>query len=211
MAQGLALAFGITLPNSFYYPYQALNVEDFFERFNMSMHKFIRRTVYAGLKEDKNGPFADCLNLLVVGALMGLWFGLTANRMVWGMYLAVFIIVERYPLRRIFAGIPKLFGRLYAFCVILSSFTVFGGESLTLSLRGLRFLFGGGGIALYNDKILYEIVSNWLVLLLGVFFAVSVTSVLLQFLRRARPRGGAIAQGILDLGLLGLLTALSIG
>ena len=210
IAQGLGLAFGIEMPNNFYYPYQALCVADFFERFNITVHHFIRRTVYAGLREDRAGPLSACLNLFMVGMLMGFWFGLHPNLMAWGCYLALFIVLERYLYPRVLANTPTLFARAYALCVILSSFTLFAGQSFKQSAGYLRALFGGGGISLFNAQVLYVLSSNWLVLVLSVLFAFSFTSKLFQLLYKTYPRFAWVLQGILDLALLVLLATLSL-
>lgn len=210
MAQGLGLAFGLRLPNNFYYPYQSLSVEDFLQRFNMTVHRFLSRTVYAGLQEDRNGPLSDCLNLLVVGMLTGVWFGLRINYVVWGGYLALFVILERYLFRQALQGMPTFFSRLYALCAVLSSFTIFAGESLGQSAGYLFAMFGGGGLPVYNDKLLYLLSSNWLALLLGVFFAFSLAGKAFQLLRGAAPRLAAGLQGACDLGLLALLTTMKV-
>lgn len=207
MAQGLGAAFGFRLPRNFYYPYQSRNVQDFFERFNITVHAFLRRTVYTALAGARNGPLADALNILVVGMLAGLWFGLRINYIAWGAFLALFVILERYVYPGLLKSIPTLFCRLGTLCVVLASFTIFLGDSLRGSVGLVRSMFDFGN--LYNDQILYLISSNWLLLLISCFFATNATSLVVTKFRRNAPRLATAVLGAADFCILVLLLALT--
>ncbi|WRS27088.1 MBOAT family O-acyltransferase [Oscillospiraceae bacterium MB08-C2-2] len=208
MAVGLGRVFGLELPKNFYYPYQARTVEDFFDRFNITVSAFVRKYVYFNLDADQNGVIATCLNLLVVGLLTGLWFGLRINYMLWGAYLAAFIMMEKFLFPKVFDFIPTLFSRIYAFCVVLSSFTIFAGDSLTQTGIFIRRMFGFGGVGLYNTKILYLLSSNWLILVISCFFATNMADLIMTWLRKTAPRLSQMIMAVVDFGILCYVAAL---
>jgi len=210
MAKGIAAMFGIKLPANFYYPYQSRSVEDFFNRFNITVNQYFRRTVYRSLQEDKNGPAADALNILVIGMLMGLWFGFHVNYLLWGLYLGSFIILEKYLYKKVLQATPTLFCRVYALCVVLSSFTIFAGNSARQSLGFIRDMFGFGGLEAFNEQILYLLSSNWLLLVLCVFFSTSLTYVVSTWMRKLWPRVSRVLLAAVDAAILLALTALAL-
>jgi len=207
IARGIGLLFGLELPKNFYYPYQARSVQDFFERFNASYYSFLRRTVYAGLREDQNGLPADILNTLMVGMLFGLWFQLGPNKLLWGAFLAVFALLERYLYPALLRGLPTLFARAYTFVVVMVSFALYVGESLPQSAGYLKVLFGLG-VPLQNNRILYFLSNSWPFLLVSCFLATSILSLADIALRKTSGRLWAAVLTPVCAGLLLLSAAL---
>lgn len=210
MAKGIAAMFGIEIPRNFYYPYQSRSVTDFFSRFNITVNQFFRRTAYRSLQEDKFGFAADALNILVIGMLMGLWFGFRINCLLWGVYLAAFIVMEKYLYPKVLAAVPTLFRRFYTICVVLSSFMILAGSTAAHSAKLIRDMFGVGRIPLSNEEVLYLLSSNWLLLILCAFFSTSVIHLASNFVRKKWPRIGAGVMACLDAGVLLVFTALSL-
>lgn len=211
MARGVAGLFGLSLPQNFYYPYQSRSVSDFFERFNMTVGSFLKRAMLGLPILRKNSPAAAALSLLFAGILWGMWFGVQTNYMVWGAFIALFMIMERYLYPGVLEACPTLFRRVYAFSVAIAGFTIFAGETLGQSLEYFRLMFGYSGIQLINDRIRYSLSSNLAPLLLACFFATNLTSLIAGFLRRSFPRVSGIVFGVVDVGILALFTAITLG
>jgi alginate O-acetyltransferase complex protein AlgI len=211
MAQGIGLLFGFRLPQNFYYPYQSRNVTDFFERFQMTITAFIRRMLGFRPGEGGKKPAAEVGLWLLSGLLLGLWFGPRLNFLVWGVYVAVFAILERYVYPKVLAAIPILLGRLYALCVVLSSFTILTGETVGESfgtIRNMLALFTGE-VPYYNEELLYILRSNWLILIVSGVFATNIVDVVGRFLGKTFPRAAKPIYFAVACGVLGLFTALA--
>lgn len=206
MAGGIGAMFGLALPRNFYYPYQSRSVADFFDRFNITVSRYIRRTVYLPLQEGKNGPLADALNILVVGILMGLWFGLRLNYLVWGAYFALFIVLEKHVYPRLLKTIPTLFCRVGTLCIVLASFTIFLEDSLLKSMELIRSMLDFS--RLFDDGILYLLSSNWLLLVLSCFLATNCVNLVAVKFRRAAPALAGIVLGLVDGAILVVYVAL---
>ena len=209
MAQGVGLLLGLSLPRDFYYPYQSRNVTDFSQRFHATLGQILRRCLFP--PSDKPVPPLGNIGFaLLWGALLGLGFGFRVNNLIWGLYLAVFLLLENYVYPKLLAAIPVFPGRVYALIVVMLGFTLLAGGTLSESWAHFCGLFGfvGGG-ALYNDKILYLLDSNWLLLSTGVLLCSSLADVTGRWLGRVLPRTSRTAYMLLCGAVLVLYTALA--
>lgn len=207
MAQGIGAMFGLTLPRGFYYPYQSRSVEDFSERFHITVGDFLRDLVrfVQGGGRTRTGEIAG---VLIVCSLMGLWFGFRLNYLLWGLYLGLFIVMERYVYPRLLENMPTLFSRAATLCVILASFTIFMGNTPAESVGLVSAMFSFEGMV--DDKVLYLLTSNWLLLVLSCFFATNIVNLVVVKLRRVAPGPAAAVFGIIDLGILFIYLALNL-
>ncbi|BCB08588.1 alginate O-acetylation protein [Vreelandella venusta] len=84
MAIGLALLFGITLPNNFASPYRAANIQLFWQRWHITLSQFLRDYLYIPLGGSRHGLPRHLLALMVTMLLGGLWHGAGWQFLVWG-------------------------------------------------------------------------------------------------------------------------------
>ncbi len=188
MARGIACFFGMEFPENFHHPFQSRTVSDFFNRFNISVTKFINRYVYIFLGADTNGVLPTIVNTLLITMLMGLWFGLRLNYLVWGVYFTVFILLEKYFLMKYLEKLPPLVDRIYTFIIVMFSFTIFSGSSLHQTGYYLRSMFGLNSLPLFNNRISYIISTNYMVILLDFFFATSLAVLTGRLIREKFPK-----------------------
>lgn len=95
MAVGLALMFGILLPFNFNSPYKALNIQDFWRRWHMTLSRWLRDYVYIPLGGNRDGELRMLANLVIVFLIGGLWHGAAWTFVVWGALHGVAIVVHR--------------------------------------------------------------------------------------------------------------------
>lgn len=115
IAIGCAKIFGFTLPENFNMPYFAHNVQDYWNRWHMTLSRFIRDYVYypmnytlskfnrRHIKEKKirvkANELAVYLSLIVSMALCGLWHGASWTFVVWGVYYGLLLALYTYIVR----------------------------------------------------------------------------------------------------------------
>ena len=75
MAIGISLMFNIKLPINFNSPYKALNIQDFWRRWHMTLSRFLRDYIYIPLGGNRKGEFRTYTNLLATFLIGGLWHG----------------------------------------------------------------------------------------------------------------------------------------
>lgn len=115
IAIGFARMLGVQLPENFNWPYLARNIQDFWQRWHISLSSWIRDYIYIPLGGNRLGPVRRIVNGLIAFALCGLWHGPAWNFVVWGLYhgvgLAVCATYEKLPgagpaLQRLFGKEP---------------------------------------------------------------------------------------------------------
>ena len=95
MAIGLAYAFGIRLPNNFDSPYKAGSIVDFWNRWHITLSRFLRIYLYIPLGGNRKGEWRRYANLMVTMLLGGLWHGAGWTFVAWGALHASALIIER--------------------------------------------------------------------------------------------------------------------
>jgi len=95
MAIGAALLFNIKLPINFNSPYKALNIQDFWRRWHITLSRFLRDYVYIPLGGNKKGNFRTYSNLLATFVIGGLWHGAGWTFIFWGFLHGVVLIIHR--------------------------------------------------------------------------------------------------------------------
>jgi len=208
MARGLAQIFALRLPESYHYPFQSRTVSDFFNRFNITVTQFTNRYVYVILGADTNGSMSTILNTFLTAMLLGLWFGIKLNYVVWGCYFALLMLLERWFLLKILLKLPVLFTRIYTFAAVLLSFTLFATNSLAQAGEYLLTMFGLGGKALYSGYDSYILSSNAVLLLLCFFFLTSISNHVLRHVRKKFPNAYDAGSVLYHVGLLAVSVAL---
>ena len=101
IAIGFARMLGVTLPENFNWPYLARNIQDFWQRWHISLSSWIRDYVYIPLGGSRHGAVRRVFNGLAAFALCGLWHGPAWHFVIWGVYhgvgLAICATYESIP------------------------------------------------------------------------------------------------------------------
>jgi alginate O-acetyltransferase complex protein AlgI len=84
MAIGLALMFGIRMPENFASPYKATSPIEFWRRWHMTLSAFLRDYLYIPLGGNRHGPLRRYLALVATMVLGGLWHGASWTFVAWG-------------------------------------------------------------------------------------------------------------------------------
>lgn len=93
IAIGLARLLGVKLPENFNWPYAARSIQDFWQRWHISLSSWIRDYVYIPLGGSRHGIARKIFNGLFAFALCGLWHGPSWNFVIWGVYHGVGLAV----------------------------------------------------------------------------------------------------------------------
>ena len=172
MAIGLGAIMGFHFPENFNYPYMAKSITDFWRRWHISLSGWFREYVYVPLGGNRRGLPRQLLNILIVWMLTGIWHGAGWNFLLWGLWFALWLILEKLVLGRMFKALPSLVGRLYTWLIVLVSWVFFAIENGPGALRYLSVMFGQGTAGLYDSPTLF-ILLEYRVLL--IFAAIAAT------------------------------------
>ena len=86
MALGTARMIGFKFPMNFNNPYFAMNPQDFWHRWNISLSCWLRDYLYIPLGGNRKGTIRTYSNLILTMVACGLWHGATWNFLLWGSY-----------------------------------------------------------------------------------------------------------------------------
>ncbi|WP_237478480.1 MBOAT family O-acyltransferase [Lichenibacterium dinghuense] len=84
MALGIALLFGIVLPENFRAPYRAASLQDFWRRWHITLSRFLRDYLYIPLGGNRHGLSVEVGALFATMTLGGLWHGANLTFLAWG-------------------------------------------------------------------------------------------------------------------------------
>ncbi len=142
MAIGLGSMFGFRLPENFDHPYAAGTATEFWRRWHMTLSRWFRDYVYIPLGGNRRGFPRECLNLMIVWGLTGLWHGAGVTFLLWGLFWGVMLILEKAWIRPDTRS--RLFRTLYhipVFLVTLALWVLFRASDLQEALAVLSGMF----------------------------------------------------------------------
>lgn len=145
MAIGLGKMLGFHFPENFNYPYVSASVTEFWRRWHISLGSWFREYVYIPLGGNRKGLPRQMFNIFVVWMLTGIWHGAGWNFLLWGIWFAFFLIMEKWFLGSILKLVPRAVGVLYTGVSVLVSWVFFALESPGQIQWYLRAMAGNTG------------------------------------------------------------------
>ena len=128
MAVGLGWMFNIKLPFNFLAPYQAVNIQDFWRRWHITLGRFLRDYIYIPLGGSRVSEWRVYRNLLVVFVVGGIWHGAGWTFVFWGFLHGVGLVVHQIWRKRGFELSPMV-GRATTFLFCNFAWVFFRAES----------------------------------------------------------------------------------
>lgn len=95
MAVGGALLFNIWLPINFNSPYKALNIQDFWRRWHITLGRYLRDYLYIPLGGNRCSVSRTYFNLFITFVIGGLWHGASWMFIIWGAMHGIALVVHR--------------------------------------------------------------------------------------------------------------------
>jgi D-alanyl-lipoteichoic acid acyltransferase DltB (MBOAT superfamily) len=133
MAVGAALLFNIKLPINFYSPYKALDIQDFWRRWHMTLSRWLRDYLYIPLGGNRGSRVRTYLNLMATFVIGGFWHGASWMFVIWGALHGGALIVHR-----IWSGLggrlPKPLAWLLTFMFVNVAWVFFQAKSVDSAL-----------------------------------------------------------------------------
>ena len=154
MAIGLGRMLGFEFLENFNYPYISKSVTEFWRRWHISLGTWFRDYVYIPLGGNRKGPWRQIFNLLIVWALTGFWHGANWTFLCWGLYYAVFLIIEKLFLLKCLEKVPVL-ATVYTLLVAVCGWVLFDLPSLSAATGYYRAMFSFGGSLANSSDLFY--------------------------------------------------------
>ena len=165
MAIGLGRIFGFHFCENFDYPFISGSIQEFWRRWHMSLGSWFRDYLYIPLGGSRVSRGKWLRNVLFVWLFTGAWHGAAWNFVIWGLYFAGFLLLEKqfgFPAR-----LPKVLRHGYVLLTVMISFVIFNAADMGQAFSDLGGMFGGTGLPLVTPETLYYLRSYSLIFLLA--------------------------------------------
>lgn len=182
MAIGLGRIFGFEFCENFRYPFISGSITEFWRRWHISLGSWFRDYIYIPLGGSRVNTVRRFRNIFVVWMLTGLWHGASWNFVIWGLYFAVLLVIEKIFLLR-YLDRSKVLGHIYVIFTVLISFVIFSSESFSGIWECLSGMFGAGGLPVVSPEQSYLLRSYAAVLLIAVIGATPLPKMLAEKLK----------------------------
>ena len=167
MAIGLGRVFGFRFLENFNYPFISKSIGEFWRRWHMSLGTWFRDYVYIPLGGNRVSIPRWMFNTAVVWFLTGFWHGADWTFILWGVYFAIFLVLEKFWLNKFFAKIPKVFSHIYVCILIVISFVLFSANGLSGAIEDIGSMFGAGGLPFWTAETGYYLAGYAVVLIVA--------------------------------------------
>ncbi len=167
MAIDLGRIMGFNFIENFNYPFVSKSATEFWRRWHMSLGTWFRDYVYIPLGGNRVSKPRQFFNIFVVWMLTGFWHGAAWNFIIWGLFFAVLLIIEKTLILKHLEK-RKILSRIYMILVISVSFVIFNATDMKEAISYIGGMFGAGDIPLVSNEYLYYLKSFAVVLILGI-------------------------------------------
>ena len=171
MAIGLGRLFGFRFLENFNYPYESRTVTEFWRRWHISLSTWFREYVYIPLGGNRKGLGRQMLNIAIVWFLTGLWHGASWNFVLWGVYYAVLLLLEKAFLLKKLECAPRWVGHVYTCLCFILGWVLFAITDFSQLGAYLGHMLSG---TFFDGTAAYLLRSFWLVLALAVIGCTSL-------------------------------------
>jgi D-alanyl-lipoteichoic acid acyltransferase DltB (MBOAT superfamily) len=142
MAIGAALLFNIRLPMNFFSPYKAVNIQDFWRRWHITLSRFLRDYLYIPLGGNRKGRLRTYFNLFITFLLGGIWHGAGWTFVAWGALHGAALVIHRIW-SELGLRLPRLLGWFVTFNFINIAWVFFRAKNFDDALKVLKGMFTG--------------------------------------------------------------------
>jgi len=180
MSIGLARMLGFKLPENFNSPYVSQSITEFWRRWHMTLSFWFRDYIFLPLayatsrklpKERYIGLRADKVIYLIATSvtflLCGFWHGAAWTFILWGVYMGIFLIIDRLFLLKYLKKLGRIPSIVITFFVLMIGWLLFRSQSLEEAWFLVRRLFafhGAENLVWLNPKF-------WTMMVIAVIFS----------------------------------------
>ena len=142
MAIGIGKMFNIDLPLNFNSPYKAKTITEFWDRWHMTLTRFLTGYIYIPLGGNRKGTVRTYVNIFIVFLLSGLWHGANWTFILWGVCHGIFSILTRMT-KKYIDKIPGFIQWIVTFIFLNVTWTIFRADSILDAVRIIKIAFSG--------------------------------------------------------------------
>ena len=208
MAIGLGKIFGFDFMENFRYPYVSKSVTEFWRRWHISLGSWFRDYVYIPMGGNRVKTPRFFFNILTVWFLTGFWHGADWTFIIWGLYFAALLLIEKSIPKKIKDSVPAVFGHIYLIFAVIIGFVIFNGNGVEGVIGDLKGMFTPA-YPLCTDITLYYLKSYAVLIAAGIIGATPAAKLGIQKLSGTKigSKITAVAEPLFIVAVLIAVTA----
>ena len=208
MAIGLGSMFGFKFVENFRHPFVSSSVTEFWRRWHISLGSWFRDYVYIPMGGNRVSKPRFFLNILTVWFLTGFWHGADWTFIIWGLYFAALLLIEKNIPQKIKEKTPRFVGHIYLIFVVLVGFVIFNASGIDGALSDLKGMFTAA-YPICTSTTLYYLRSYALLLAVGILGSTPIVKSAVNKLESTKAGAKIIAvlQPVVIIALLVAVTA----
>ena len=140
VATGVGLMFNIKIPLNFNSPYKSLNIREFWQRWHITLSRFLTSYIYFPLGGNRKGTLRTYVNLMVVFLASGLWHGAGWLFLLWGLMHGAASVLYRI-FKKPYDTMPKALQWLATFLFVVVAWVFFRATSMADATGVLSSMF----------------------------------------------------------------------
>lgn len=207
MAIGLGRIFGFNFWENFNYPFISKSATEFWRRWHMSLGTWFRDYVYIPMGGNRVSKLKWFFNIFVVWFLTGFWHGAAWTFIVWGLYFAIFLILEKLLYLK-YLEKSKILSRVYLLVVVGISFVIFNATDIKEAISYIGGMFGAGGVPLVSTEFFYYLKSFGVTLCIGLIGCTPIVKKTVEKIK-GKALGGKLISVIEPISLIALLIVMT--
>ena len=180
MAIGMGRMFGFKFLENFNFPYISKSITEFWRRWHISLSTWFRDYVYIPLGGNRKGIKRQILNMLIVWTLTGFWHGAEWNFIIWGLYYFVFLVLEKYLLKKVLDKIPSIISHLYTLIIVYIGWIIFRCDNLNDLTVFFKSLFSFNITTVSLNELSVYIETYWVYFVLAFIFQMPVYKLVIE-------------------------------
>ncbi len=192
MAIGLGRIFGFNFWENFNYPFISKSATEFWRRWHMSLGTWFRDYVYIPMGGNRVSKPKWFFNIFVVWFLTGFWHGADWTFIVWGIYFAIFLILEKLVYLK-YLEKSKVLSRFYLLVVVGISFVIFNATDMKEAFSYIGGMFGAGEVPFVSNEFFYYLKSFGVTLVIGLVGATPVVKKTVEAIKQNSVGGKLVA------------------
>ena len=186
MAIGLGKIFGFKFCENFNYPFIAKSATEFWRRWHMSLGTWFRDYVYIPMGGNRVSRARWFFNIFTVWMLTGFWHGAAWTFIIWGLYFAIFLCIEKLFLLKLLEK-TKVLNRIYILFIITTSFVIFNATDMGEAFEYIKCMFGFGNVPLVSQEYIYYLKSYAVPMVIALVGATPVVKSVVNKITEKKP------------------------
>lgn len=176
MAIGLALVLGFRFPENFNSPLISESITEFWQRWHISLGRWMRDYLYHPLGGSKGSSFQTARNIFLIFFVMGFWHGAQWKYILWGSMFGLIVIMERFFLLRLTKKTNKWFRIVFTLSIFIQVLILFTAKDVYSAWQYFLALYSFTG----DNFNLFFSTKTELALLAAMFLAFGSTNHTIQ-------------------------------